>query len=585
MGAHQGSIKGTTRREFLKEAGLFGAAVAGAAILPGCGSPQVVSDTPSASTESVPTPAASGSAPDVMTAELAQKKWSFEIPPDPIPESEIANTVTAEVVVVGAGVAGLVTALSAAEYGANVVLVSASSKPVFRGGSFHAPRSRAYAENGFEPYDVEFLREDMTKASYNIDQRKWYRFYDNAEEAMNWLIDKMEAHGFRTVFERTNDHPGDPMHQPISAHNWIKDESETEAGMSAEVVVNVLEEEAKARGVQFFYKTVARQLVRENNNTGRVTAVIAQGTDGKYTKYVGTKGIVLATGDFSTNKEMMAKYCPSVMPLLDDTGDMGYDNCLKLGGLMPGDGHRMGLWVGAAWQKTYPCTPMITAHWPAANRPYGSHRGLIVNKRGERFGNEDANDSYEGFAAMHQPDQTAIGIWSVRYAEEAAPWYLHGTFAHKPAATPEEIIAKWESQVEAGSVYKADTIEELIEKLGLPLEQTKATIERYNELCAKGVDEDFHKRPELLIPIDKPPFYGGPWKPWFLTVLGGLRTNQYMQVCDENDNPIPGLFNVGSMVGDYYANMYTFQLAGNNLGANCLTFGYLTGRAIAQGTL
>ncbi len=71
----------------------------------------------------------------------------------------------------------------------------------------------------------------------------------------------------------------------------------------------------------------------------------------------------------------------------------------------------------------------------------------------------------------------------------------------------------------------------------------------------------------------------------FLTVLGGLRTNEYMQVCDENDQPIPGLFNVGSMVGDYYANMYTFQLAGNNLGANCLTFGYLTGKALAEGTI
>ena len=69
------------------------------------------------------------------------------------------------------------------------------------------------------------------------------------------------------------------------------------------------------------------------------------------------------------------------------------------------------------------------------------------------------------------------------------------------------------------------------------------------------------------------------------TETGQAHTNINMQVCDENDNPIPGLFAVGSMVGDYYANMYTFQIAGNNLGANCLTFGYLTGKALAEGTV
>jgi len=586
MGAQREPRQGTTRREFLRDAGLLGAAIAGATILPACGSPEVVQETPPATTpEPAPAPAPAAAAPDVMTADLASKKWSFEIPPDPIPESEIANTVTADVVVIGAGISGLVTALSAAEHGAKVVLVSASSRPVFRGGSFHAPKSRAYAQNGVEPYDVDFLREDLAKASFNVDQRKWYKFYNNAETAMNWLIDKMEAHGYTTVFERTNDHPGDPMHQPIAAHNWIKDWSETQAGMSAEAVANVLEEEAKKAGVEFHYKTVAKQLVRENNNTGRVTATIAMGPDGKYTKFVGTRGIVLATGDFSTDREMMAKYCPMVIPLLDNTGDQGYDNTLKLGGLMPGDGHKMALWVGAAWQRTYPCTPMLTAHWRGANRPYGSHRGLIVNKRGERFGNEDANDSYMSFAAMHQPDMTVYGIWSVRYAYDAAPWYLHGTFYHKPETPPEEMINIWDGYVETGEMVKGDTIDEVIQKLGLPAAETKATIERYNELCSKGYDEDFHKRAELLVPIDQPPFYGAPWKPWFLTVLGGLRTNINMQVCDENDNPIPGLFAVGTLVGDYYANMYTFQIAGNNLGANCLTFGYLTGKALAEGTV
>ena len=109
-------------------------------------------------------------------------------------------------------------------------------------------------------------------------------------------------------------------------------------------------------------------------------------------------------------------------------------------------------------------------------------------------------------------------------------------------------------------------------------------VDRYNEMCHNGVDEDYHKNPTHLIAIDEPPYYGAPSAfPDFLTVFGGLRTDINMQVCDENDNPIPGLLNVGAMIGDYYANFYTFMIAGNSLGGNCLTFGYLTGKAIAEG--
>lgn len=68
----------------------------------------------------------------------------------------------------------------------------------------------------------------------------------------------------------------------------------------------------------------------------------------------------------------------------------------------------------------------------------------------------------------------------------------------------------------------------------------------------------------------------------FLTVLGGLRTNINMQVCDSNEQPILGLYNVGTMVGDYFANEYNFLTFGHNLGANCVTFGYLTGKFIAN---
>jgi succinate dehydrogenase/fumarate reductase flavoprotein subunit len=140
----------------------------------------------------------------------------------------------------------------------------------------------------------------------------------------------------------------------------------------------------------------------------------------------------------------------------------------------------------------------------------------------------------------------------------------------------------WEESVASGAYVKANTVEELIAALGLPPE-TKASVDRYNQMCASGADTDFYKRKENLYPVANGPFYGqkASGTPGLLTILGGLRTNDKMQVCDEDDNPLGGLYNVGTMVGDFYAGYYTFQVEGINYGATCLTFGYLTGRHIA----
>jgi fumarate reductase flavoprotein subunit len=588
MSSNEKEQKSISRRQFVKGAATSVVAVTAGSVLASCAPKTAtpIAAVPTTGPTSAPA-VATGAAPDVMSADLASKKWGFEIPPAPIADGDIANTVNADVIVVGAGVAGLVTANSAAENGAKVVLISASSAVIYRGGSFHAANSKVMQAAKVAPYDVgQFFKSQMSCNSFNIDENKWFKFYNNSEEAMNWLIDKMTAAGYQCALELDNIDPNNgPMNSPAGSHAFISDKMKM-TGLGAQFVAETLAKTAEASGVQIVYKMKAEQLVRENNNTGRVTAVIAKGEDGKYTKFVGSKAVVLATGDFSADKEMMTKYCPWAMPLLHDNDKVNYDNTFKFGGLFPGDGQKMGLWVGAAWQKTYPNAPMIQGSWIAANQPYGGHRGLLINKNGLRYGNEDANGPYSGIAQMHQPGMKAYAIWGSNYAQDGAPWYSFGMKVGDAPVPPETIVAGWEKAVKAGTYFKADTIEEVISKLGLPAETTKATIDRYNELAKNGEDVDFHKRKELLAPIGTGPFYGGEaLLPDFLTVMGGLRTNLDMQVCDENDEPIPGLFNVGTMVGDYYANAYTFSVAGNNYGGNCLTFGYMTGRAIAKGEI
>ena len=108
-----------------------------------------------------------------------------------------------------------------------------------------------------------------------------------------------------------------------------------------------------------------------------------------------------------------------------------------------------------------------------------------------------------------------------------------------------------------------------------------AEISRYNEMCRAGYDSDFHKKAKYLTEIKDGPFYGSPINQfYFFTVLGGPRTDYNLRICDENDIPLGGLYCVGSMVGDMFANLYNFRIAGHNYGSS-LTFGYLTGKFIA----
>lgn len=515
-------------------------------------------------------------------------KCRFEIPPKPVPESKISETVEAEVVVIGAGTAGLVCANSAVENGLRVILISASSRPVARGGSNHAINSKLTRKLGIK-YDVgKNFKQEIDRAGGRVDIDKWSLFARKSGEAMDWLIDKMEAAGYTTAIEIGGVDPDGIVSTFPGAHCFVdKRKQRKDAAGGQPLVVKTLAKCAEAAGVKIYYKTVAAQLIRENKNTGRVTAVIAKNADGKYIKYVGSKAIVLATGDFTRDREMVAKYCPEVLPFISPK-PVNYDAQLISGGIYAGDGHKMGLWVGAAWQKTVPNAPIIKG-WlnlpgSVTPQPYLSYQGLAVNKNGVRYCNEDSTSAVAAFIQMNQPDTTVFAIWDVDYAERMAPWYYGGQDFREPGENVEAVIAKWEAQAKSGRICKANSIKELAEQLGLDASILSATIDRYNDFCKKGLDEDYFKRPGLLIPVRKAPFYGQiNTAPTLLVVSGGLRTNTKMQVLDVENKVIPGLYAVGTIIGDMYANHYSFMASGIHLGANCLTFPYLVGKEITSG--
>ena len=436
-----------------------------------------------------------------------------------------------------------------------------------------------------------FYRKEYVANGGNFKPALWYKFYNNSEEAINWIIDIAAKAGIKTTIESGPEYKeGDPMFTPPAAHAFYVDDSELKGSIGngeGHIATEMARYIADDLGVDVRWSVKGEQLVRggiANGTEGRVDAIIASDGDGAYTKYVGTKAVIMATGDFSHDRDMMERYCPQAVELCDFTTEINYDQGIWMGGLMPGDGHKMELWVGAAWQKE-PNNIMLGRPNLPGDQPYTSHTGLMVDNAGQRFMNEDALGGLACATIMHLPEKTAYCIWGANRAEAGGPWgainYPHGEYF-----TTEEVIERWDTDADGFGIVKADTREEVIAQLGLPA-STIDTVERYNEMCEAGVDTDFYKTADKLIPIGEGdgPFYGASFSPGFLTSLGGLRTDSDLRVLDENDKPIEGLFNAGCMIGNFYSGTYTFAMEGMNYGATCITLPYVLGKDLAAGKL
>ena len=505
----------------------------------------------------------------------------FLTPPPPVPEDAITERLEADIVVVGEGLAGLSCALSAQQSGANVLIVTASKRPVGRGGSVFAAYSKVMAEHGLPREDLDkFALEELEARGFQADQRKFYALFNHSEEAMDWVTDIVRAKGVDVVLEDANDDDHDsPTYQPPGTHAFVG-KGVSRAGTGISLALKALEDTFLEAGGRVVNSATAKQLEKDGE---RVCAVLAQRPDGSYLRACGKKGVVLATGDFSRNREMMEFFCPQYADgFARNPAD--YDTGFSVGGLFRGEGQLMALWAGAAWQRTWPCAIMVQGSRTCSNLPYGSHRGLRLNARGKRYCNEDMNGAYTAITTLREPGGKAFIVWGSNYADDIR-WRAHGGQRDGADMTHDAIMENWQGLLDRGAAVKADTLEEVLEKLGLPVETAMAEIERYNELCRAGKDADFHKAPKYLQEIREAPFYGASLSDrFFFTVLGGPRTDDMMRICDADDNPIPGLYCLGSMVGDFYATCYNFRIPGENYGA-CLTFGYRTGRLLAAGKI
>lgn len=539
-----------------------------------------------------------------VTADVLNQKWSFEIPPEAITDDQITNTYTADIVVVGAGLAGLCTACSALDAGAkNVVVVTASSKPIGRGGSNNGIGTKYQKSLGVDSTPksaARLVKVTQAMSSFAVDTSMWGKWINNSGESVDWMCDIMNAKGLKTSLEFGYDDPDGITTEAASSHTFWNEKYPNGALTGATLQAKAYADTIIDMGGTIHYNTKAEQLVRENNNTGRISAVIAKDSNGNYVKFAAEKAVVLATGDFSKDRDMMAKYSPMIYKMFENKiswdKKVNYDASFAFNGLYPGDGHKMGLWVGAAWQKNHPNAAIFHTDFRVPFPSVAGHAafwGVSMDIRGKRFMNENCNIGTLANVLYHLPEQKLFMVWDSAYAYTREKWnkgtvmgYVNGI----PATTPEELVASWEKAASQGSLLKGDTIEALLAQFqGLGLVDIKTadkTIEDWNTYCDNGYDEEFQDNPKILNPVRTAPFYGAfldgnTSGNMLVSICGGLRTNANMQVCEEDDTPIQGLYNTGIMTGDFYANMYTLVCFGQNLGAVNCTLSYLLGRDLA----
>lgn len=533
-----------TRRDLFKFGGIAAAGVAGASMLGGC-SPQQT--TPVATTGE----AATG---DASLPAFFQK-------PEPI--TDIAETKDYDVVVIGAGAAGVPAAISAFQEGARVALLQKEATAISQGNTCDSILFDETAPGGVEAV-VSLINSDCCHRSDREQVRLWAY---NSGEALKWLWEIGEKAGAQMVdstakwtaaIKQVNGYD-------VSYFAFDFGPKPYNTGDGMRDIANWAEQQ----GMEIFYETPALQLVQDES--GAVTGVIAESSDGNIL-FNAAKGVIVATGDYENDDEMMAYYEPAM------------SNIYRKEQKKTGDGQKMMVWAGARMEDA--CGSKVLHDFDAGPGSMADFAFLAVKNDGTRFCDEGRCPmSVMGNFLGSEEDQG----W---YTQVFDSNYMTDTQGWPGAALPPEAMASYmpeESGEKTGvyesliNTYKADTIEELGEKLGLSDVATFVkTVERYNELVEKGIDEDMGKEAKWLTAIKEPPFYGIHRHIGLSTIIHGVNVNADMQVLNADGEPIEGLYAIGNCAGNFFGSPdYPMTVPGLSLG-RCHTQGYVVGKAVAS---
>ena len=508
-----------------------------------------------------------------------------------IDEAAITETIDTDIVIVGAGNGGMFAAAYAAANGRNFRVIEQNSAVQDTRHWYGAIDSAAAKEAGVPATDKAKLLSEISRyASGKCDQRV-VKTWINESAAMHDFMRGILEDQFGWTCEFTSgaeaawpaenaEHNTDYLY-PVQEHNYRQ--SESESGLQRN---EALQQYIEELGYSIDFKTSLAKL--EKDADGRITGIIAQSTeDDHFIRYNANDGVLLACGGFPGN--------PYMMEQLDPLGTSVTTAC----SYSPSDkgyGIRAAVWAGANLDKE--AAPMLFDRgivapgvdagyvesensfggkaFPGEIKQYnpGTQPFLKVNRNGERFANESSPYNDIVYAAAHQPGRVYAQICDANILEDVKRFHTIGCSAQTRNAGAEYIQKQMDNAEEKGCFFKADTIEELADKLGFTGEAKDtflATVDRYNELYDQQNDEDFGKPAYRLSAIRKAPFYGCWLGASLLCTEQGIAINEKGQALDNDNKPMPGLYVTGDMSGSFFANNYPCLMAGVAMGRT-LTF-------------
>jgi fumarate reductase flavoprotein subunit len=448
----------------------------------------------------------------------------------------------AEIIVVGGGGAGLAAAVAAGETGAKVILVekldrlggnSVNAEGIFGAGSQLQKRLNIDADR-----DMIF-KKAMDRDHWRLDSRIVRAFIDKSADTIHWLEKKGLTFNLVRYY---------PNQVPVVFHCFI-------GGGAA--YVKVMAKYCIDLNVQTLLQTSVKELMADKN--GRIIGIIAV-KDGRKIR-INSKSVIITTGGFGGNKELLKKYCSY------------YAENMKCYGLP-----HMGDGLLIATTKKAAMADMGNLHmggpdWITSTRlrslPWEPNL-LWVNKFGERFTDENLSFTphWAGNSIIRQPGQICYALFDERIKSNLMNiGVIKGRGTRIPPMTKLTYLdEELQNSSGAGGAKIADTWEEIAKWMGAKPEILQSTVAEYNNFCRQGHDAIFAKDPRYLEAMLTSPYYAVRCGSGFLQTMGGIKINFNMEVMREDHSVIPGLFAAGSDTSGWSSDTYNLEMTGEALG-------------------
>jgi succinate dehydrogenase/fumarate reductase flavoprotein subunit len=474
-----------------------------------------------------------------------------------------------DVVVVGAGIAGISAARAVTDEGKSVAVIEQTSGITIRGMVFGCVNSRMHIEAGCvtdKTGKMELLNLIMRRMGNRPNARLWKMWLDQSGAAFDWFTDALlqAGHDLRAHIQYWPTPPKYDMTKELYPQYCAGIEFEDFQG-----ACRVHYERSVSQGAVYFFETTAQELCMQN---GRIAGVYAEDKNGNLIKFKAKNGVILAAGDYGYNAEMAKALCPEFYNTLG----------LSAAKTSTGLGHKMAIWAGGMMEEG---PHAHISHSFPGFAVLGTSAALNINAKGDRYMNEDVPGQTFTNQIIRQPFKFG---WQI-FDSDWPKMLDNQNIAHGAVDINRFDRARIEQAIKAAKEGKgrlletADTLEELIEKTGLPKERTLRTIARYNELCRMGFDEDFGKRPDRMFPVEKPPFFANKSMIAKGVICGGVVVDETCKVLNRDTwDPIPGLWAVGNVGGGRYYCDYPVSPVCATSHGTAVTFGRHAGREAAD---